>query len=255
MPCALRIRRLETNTVTRVINTVAGNGQPGFSGDNGPAVQASLNLRGFFQRQDLAVDGAGNLYFTDTGNNRIRRVDAGTGIITTVAGNGNQAFSGDGGPATSASLNEPTGIAIDSTGNIFIADSLNHRVRKVDAITRVITTVVGFGPVGMVQGGFAGDGGLATTARLNVPVGLAFDGAGNLLVADSFNQRIRRVNKQTGIITTVAGTGMPGFAGDGASAAQARFNFPNGLAFDASGNLYIADRDNYRVRVIRGPIP
>jgi sugar lactone lactonase YvrE len=168
------------------------------------------------------------------------------GIITTVAGNGTAGFGGDGGPATSARLNSPFGVAVDSSGNLFIADFQNHRIRKVDAITGIITTVAGSGPTGFLAGGFSGDGDPATSARLNSPFGVAVDSSGNLFIADSFNDRIRRVDASTGIITTVAGGGF--VFGDGGPATSARLDFPSGVAVDSSGNLFIADTLNERIR-------
>jgi sugar lactone lactonase YvrE len=248
-----RIRRIDA--ASGAITTVAGSGKTGFAGDNGPAVNADIDLKGSFNRVEIAFDAAGNLYFTDTGNNRIRRVDSVTKNITTVAGNGQEGFSGDSGPALSAALHEPAGLAIDGGGNIFIADALNHRVRRVDAASKVITTWAGSGPAGLGQGDFGGDDQLATAARLNVPLGLAFDAAGNLFIADAVNSRVRRVNGTTLIITTVAGTGVSGFSGDGGKAVDARFNVPSGLAVDAAGNLYVADTQNRRIRFVRGPVP
>src|SRR5438552_2477226 len=152
--------------------------------------------------------------------------------INTVAGGG----AGDGGDATSASLNSPAGVALDAGGNLYIADRGNERIRKVAAATGIITTVAGNGVFG-----FAGDGGAATNASLSVPVGVAVDASGNLYIADHSNNRIRKVTAGTGIITTVAGNGNPTFAGDGGAATSASLFSPDGVALDASGNLYIAD--------------
>jgi sugar lactone lactonase YvrE len=248
-----RIRKVDVTT--GVISTIAGSGRNGFAGDNGPALSAELDLKGINNRMQIAFDAAGNLYFTDVGNNRIRRVDSVSKNITTVAGNGQQGFAGDGGPATAAALSNPTGLAIDGGGNIFIADSLNHRVRRVDATARIITTWAGSGAPGFGEGGFAGDDDVATAARFSFPSGLAFDTAGNLFIADLGNSRVRRVNGTSLIIQTVAGTGVNGFSGDGGLAVEARFNNPSGVAVDASGNLYIADTPNHRIRMVRGPIP
>ena len=223
---------------TGVITTVAGKGKSGSSGDGGPATQAALD-----DPSGLAIDGSGNLYIADTGNDRVRRVDAATGLITTVAGTGEEGFSGDGGPATQAALDEPHGLAFGGAGNLYIADTGNDRVRRVDAATGLITTVAGTG-----EEGFSGDGGPATQAALDEPHGLAFGGAGNLYIADTGNDRVRRVDAATGLITTVAGTGEEGFSGDGGPATQAALDEPSGLAFDGAGNLYIADTRNSRVR-------
>ena len=237
-----RIRRVDART--GIITTVAGTGEPGFSGDGGPATQAQIGLTIFgagFSDPGIAIDAAGNLFIADLGNSRVRKVAAGTGIITTVAGTGEFGFSEDGGRATNASLFRPTGLALDAAGNLFIADRGNHRIRRVDALTGIITTVAG-GP------GFYGDGGPATQAGLNSPAGIALDAAGNLFIADTVNNRVRRIDARTGIITTIAGTGEQKFSGDGGQATHASLFGPTGLALDAAGNLIIADRFNSRVR-------
>jgi uncharacterized protein (TIGR03437 family) len=215
------------------ISAVAGNGISGFSGDGGPATSASL-----FQPYGVAVDSLGNLYIADEINNRIRKVSG--GMITTVAGNGSYGFSGDGGPATSASLRAPTGVAVDAAGNLYIADIENNRIRKVSG--GKITTVAGDGNIG-----FSGDGGPATSASLT-PIGVAVDAAGNLYIADIANNRIRKVSG--GIITTVAGDGNIGFSGDGGPATGASLDHPAGIAVDSVGNLYIADMYNNRIRQV-----
>src|SRR5438876_70388 len=227
---------LAVPALSQTINTVAGGG----AGDGGAATDASLN-----QPRGVALDASGNLYIADQSNLRIRKVDAAAGIITTVAGNGSPAFAGDGGAATSASLNEPSGVAVDASGNVYIADQSNHRIRKVDAATGIITTVAGNG-----SPAFAGDGGAATSASLNNPDGVAVDASGNVYIADQSNHRIRRVPAATGIITTVAGNGSPAFAGDGGAATSASLNYPDRVALDASGNLYIADQNNHRIRKV-----
>ena len=222
------------------ITTVAGTGLGGFNGDGIPATSARLaNPVG------VAVDSAGNLIIADTLNHRIRRVDAATGVITTVAGNGIQGFSGDGGPATSARLNVPIAVGVDSAGNLFIADVFNLRIRRVDAATGIITTVAGNG-----LSGFNGDGIPATSARLDTPQGVALDGAGNLFIADTLVHRIRRVDAVTGIITTVAGTGLSGSSGDGGPATSARLGNPFGVAMDNTGNLFIGDVSAHRIRKV-----
>ena len=208
-----------------MIATVAGDEAFGFSGDGGPATSASLYSPG-----GVAVDSGGNLYIADTYNERIRKVLGGT--ITTIAGNGEYRFSGDGGPATSASLNEPTALAVDSTGNVYIADYFNNRIRKVSNGT--IATVAGDG-----SQGFSSDGVPATGASLYYPAGVAVDSAGNLYIADTSNNRIRKVSN--GTITTVAGNGLGYFAGDGGPAISASLDHPNGVAIDSTGSLYIAD--------------
>ncbi len=234
-----RIRRVDSNT--GIIITVAGNGTLGFSGDGGAATNASL-----FRPISVAVDGSGNLLFADPGNNRVRRMDKNAGIVTTVAGNGDSDFSGDGGAATNASLYFPEGVVVDGSGNLFIADS-NQFIRRVDAVTGIITTVAGNGTYG-----FSGDGGVATSASIANPTGIALDGSGNLFIADNANSRIRRVDGGTGIITTVAGNGTAGFSGDGGAATSASLDFPSGVAVDSTGNLFIADPGNFRVRRVDG---
>jgi uncharacterized protein (TIGR03437 family) len=221
----------------QTIITIAGNGVRGFSGDGGPAINASLN-----SPFGVVVDAAGNLFIADNENRRVRKV-APAGTISTVAGNGISVFFGDGGPATSAALASPTGIAVDAAGNLYIADTLNHRVRRITA-GGIITTVAGNG-----LRGFAGDGGPATAAFLDEPYGVAVDTAGNLFIADSSNNRIRKVTTN-GAISTLAGNGRYAYAGDGGPATNASLAFPNGVAVDAAGNVYIGDTRNARVRKV-----
>jgi sugar lactone lactonase YvrE len=231
------------------LTLVAGNGITGFSGDGGPATSASLGFP-----EGVAVDGSGNIYIADSGTNRIRRVDALTGIITTVAGSGTSigfgtgGFSGDGGPATSATLSFPTGVAVDASGNLFVADEGNERIRRVDAATGIITTVAGNGTYCSSPTGPCGDSGLGTSANLSQPQGVAVDSSGNLFIADAGNNRIRRVDGTTGIITTVAGNGTAGYSGDGGPATSASLAFPESVTVDGSGNLFIADDANDRIR-------
>ncbi len=229
-----RIRKVSTSGI---ITTVAGLGVSGFSGDGGQATFAQL-----YSPRGVAVDGAGNLYIADYNNYRIRMVNA-AGIISTVAGNGSYGYSGDGGPATSASMTYPYGVAVDGSGNLYIADSNNYRVRMVNS-AGIITTAAGNGTYG-----YSGDGGPATGASIRSPYGLAVDGSGNLYIADSTNYRIRKVST-SGTITTVAGNGSSGFSGDGGSATSAVMTSPYGVAVDASGNIYIEDSSNYRVREV-----
>ena len=233
-----RIRKVAADTGT--ISTVAGNGTPGFSGDGGAATSAELNLAA-----GVAVDGAGNLYIADFNNNRIRRVAANTGTISTVAGNGTPGYSGDGDAATSAELNGPGGVTVDSAGNLYIPDLNNDRIRKVAASTGTISTVAGNGTQG-----HSGDGGLATNAELYQPDGVAVDDAGNLYIADTNNHRIRKVAVGTGTISTVAGNGTLGYSGDGGAATSAELNLPFGVSLDGPGNLYIADFGNERIRKV-----
>jgi len=233
-----RVRRVSAST--GIITTVAGNGVYGFSGDGGTAANAML-----YNPYGVAVDTSGNLYIADQANQRIRKVTASSGLITTVAGNGSASYAGDGGPATNASLNNPGDVAVDSAGNLYIADASNNRIRLVVASTGIIITVAGNGAPG-----YAGDGGAATNANLNNPQGVALDNLGNLLIADSYNQRIRRVNLSSGVITTVAGNGIPGFNSDGQPATTASLYYPSGVTSDSTGNIYIADASNARIRRI-----
>ena len=236
-----RIRRVAA--ATGLITTVAGTGTSGFSGDGGASTAAQLD-----SPEGVAVDGAGNLFIADRNNHRIRRVEAGTGLITTLAGTGTEGRSGDGGAATAAQLDSPLGVAVDGAGNLFIADEGNNRIRRVAAATGLITTLAGTGTAG-----FSGDGGASTAAQLRFPEGVAVDGAGNLFIADTDNNRIRRVAAATGLITTVVGTGTAGFSGDGGAATAAQLNFPVGVAVDGAGNLFIADRRNQRIRRVVNP--
>ena len=219
------------------VTLIAGNGSSGFSGDGGPATSARLN-----DPRGLAIDGNGNLLIADSANHRIRKVTP-AGVISTIAGVGTSGYSGDNGPALSARLASPFDVAIDGSGNLLIADQNNHRIRKVTP-TGVITTVAGVGIAG-----FSGDQGPATSAQLRSPRGIAVAGNGNLLIADSLNHRIRTVNT-AGIISTVAGTGTFGNIGDNGPAIGARLSSPNDVTADGSGNIYIADRDNSRIRKI-----
>ncbi|HWW43931.1 MAG TPA: hypothetical protein VN180_02575, partial [Acidimicrobiia bacterium] len=229
-----------TNRVREVtpdgrISTVAGDGFPGFSGDGGPAIHASLN-----SPVRVAVDGSGDLLIADSGNSRIRRVSP-SGIISTVAGNGTRGFSGDGGPATAASLSSPDSVTTDALGNVYIADAGNQRIRKVTTDGR-IGTVAGNGGIG-----YAGDGGPATSASFDFPESVAVGPGGELYIADSHNQRIRSVSV-AGIITTVAGQGIEGYSGDGGPASGALLDTPISVCVDRSGHVVIADALNNRVR-------
>lgn len=231
---ACRIRKIDTNGI---ITLVAGNGSGSYSGDGGPATNASLDFP-----DDVVLDGVGNVYLVEYSDSRIRKIDT-NGFITTVAGNGTNGYSGDGGPATNASLNNPAGMAVDTNGNLYIADSLNNRVRKVDSFG-IITTVAGNG-----ISGFSGDGGLATNAAFRTPASVMIDPQNNLYISDQNNMRVRRMNA-AGIITTIAGNGNNGFSGDGGPAVNAALSYPAGLALDRFGYLFIADSANERIRQI-----
>ncbi len=222
------------------ISTIAGNGSSGYSGDGGPATSAKL-----YNAYGTAVDSSGNVFIADTNNNRIREVVASTGTIITVAGNGSSGYSGDNGPATSAMLSNPYGVAVDSSGNLFIADAFNNRIREVVASTGNIITIAGNG-----TGGFSGDGGSATSAAINFPEGVAVDSSGNVFIADESNMRVREVVKSTGVITTIAGNGTWGYNGDGELATAAELYYPKSVAVDSSGNVYIADWYNNRIREV-----
>jgi sugar lactone lactonase YvrE len=272
------------------ITTIAGTGEPGYSGDNGPAIEACLN-----EPKGLALS-SDVLYVADAENHVIRKVELASGLITTVAGRpetGNGAggparahtptededpfadppagktekfvqlsdlsgtvryvvgsgktgrFGGDGGPAAQATLNFPGAVAVDRQGNLYIADTMNHRVRRVEAATGVISTIAGTG-----QRRCSGDGGPATAAALNEPAALAVNARGHLFIADQSNNRVRKVDLSTGIITTVAGTGETGYTGDGMPAVEAGLSGPSGLALGPDGDLYIADTFSGRIRWI-----
>src|SRR5438034_1346849 len=225
--CNDRVRRVDA--ATRIITTVAGNGTAGYSGDAGPAASAALS-----GPSAVTVDRQGNLFISDSNNGRIRRVDANTQIITTIPMSG---------------LANPSGIALDGAGNLFFADADGQRVLRLDSTTGMITQVAGNGVRdGCCSGGFSGDGGPATSAELNVPNSLVVDSGGNLFIADTFNYRIRRVDAATGVITTIAGDGTPGFSGDGGLATSAELNAPSGIALGSAGSLFIADSFNFRIR-------
>ena len=230
-----RVRRVAPNGV---ITTVAGTGVAGFEGDGGPATAARLNFP-----STVAVDAGGNLYIADFSNNRIRKVTAATGVITTVAGDGNGRFAGDGGPATAASLNGPESCAIGPDGNLYIADYQNNRIRRVTLGDGRIGTVAGTG-----ASGFGGDGGPATAAAISLPCDVAFDAAGDLYIAASGNNRIRRIAMSDGRISTFAGSGQTTYDGENRPATSAGLGNPFGIALDSAGNLYFSDRTNNRIR-------
>ena len=224
-----------------IITTAVGTGEKGFAGDGGAAKAALLN--GPF---DVAFDAAGNLYFSDTFNNRIRRVDARSGVISTIAGNGEKGYSGDGGPATAASLNEPYGIVLDRAGNIFLADRLNRRVRRIDAASGIITTLAGTG-----DAAYSGDGGPAAAAGLAEPNGLAFDVTQrHLYITDVADNRVRVVDLSAATIATFAGTGAAEHSGDGGKATAAGTFGARAVKVGADGTVYILERQGSSLRAV-----
>jgi sugar lactone lactonase YvrE len=229
---AHRIRAIAHGTLT----TVAGDGIARFGGDGGPALDAT-----FRDVKGAAADASGILYISDDGNDRIRKVNPATHAVATIAGNGTTTFGVDGVLGTAVGLDGPSDVVADAAGNVLIADTEHHRVRRVDP-SGIITTIAGNGTPGS-----GGDGGPANAAQLNRPTGLAFDGAGTLYIADFANNRIRHVTA-AGTIETVVGTGDPGYNGDGIAAVSAALNQPTDMAFDAAGNLFVADFRNHRVR-------
>ncbi len=228
------IRRVSS---TGIITTCAGTATPGYSGDGGMATNAELN-----DPVGVCRDTSGNIYISDYKNNVVRKVSV-LGIITTIAGNGSPGFSGDGSQATSAELNGPDGLCIDKIGNIYISDIMNNRVRKV-APSGIITTIAGDGTFT-----YSGDGGPATSAGLEDPTDVCIDKSGNIFINDANNVVIRKVSA-AGIITTVAGNNTNGYSGDGGMATNAELDEPDGVCVDASGNIYIGDYGNNRVRKV-----
>jgi sugar lactone lactonase YvrE len=292
---ASRVRRILKKT--GALETLAGNGRASYAGDGGPATSAALK-----SPSEVAFDREGSLYVADAANYVVRRVDAKTRIITTIAGIRRNRFTGDG-AALETALARPGGLAFDRDGRLVIADTFNARIRRLDLATGRVETLAGngdllfFGPGPALETGmawvnaprfdpagsilfcatgnnrvlrldaktgrievaagsgmnrYAGDGGPASAAEMNQPASLAIDAAGNVFIADTQNHAIRRLDAKTGILTTVAGDGSPGFAGDGGPAAKARLNFPTGLGLDGKGNLYVVDSVNARLRKIEG---
>jgi sugar lactone lactonase YvrE len=239
-----RIRKVDgSGTIT----TLAGNGSKGYGGDGGPAINAS-----FYNAVRVVVDPSGNVIVADQSNHRLREITP-DGNISTLAGTGvgtpaNGAFSGDGGPAASAALNNPTAVTVDANGVVYFADQFNHRIRQITP-DGTITTIAGNG-----SPGFAGDGGPATAASLNYPGGITVDGNGNLYFNDDINYRTRRIAAD-GTIGTIAGSGAPGFSGDGGAATAASLNGNFGITLDLLGNLYIADSMNNRIREVYAVVP
>ena len=228
-----RIRKV---TTSGVISTIAGTGVYGYNGDGFAATSAQLNYP-----RGVAVDASGNVYIADAGNHRIRKVDISTGFISTIAGDGTAGYSGDGFAANLAKLHAPFGVAVDASGNVYIADMANYCIRKVNT-SGVISTIAG-----TLNGGFSGDGGLATSARFYFPLGVDVDASGNVYIADAYNHRIRKIDNATKIISTIAGNGTVAYGGDGGAAITAQLQTPQGVAVDASGNVYIADTDNHLI--------
>jgi len=237
-----RIREITVNagTMTGNITTIAGTGQPGNTGDGGQAKFAT-----FVNPTGVALDGAGNIYVVDAGTNSVRKIDGSTGIITTFAGSaaGTAGKTGDGGLATNALLDAPEGVTVNADGNVFIADTLNHRIRMVDVSSGIITTVAGDGNAGAPK-----NNANATSSALNQPYTVAFGVNGDMYIPDSANNVVEKVSN--GILTIVAGTGVAGHDGDGASALKALLHDPTGVAVDPVGNLYIADTQNAAIRKV-----
>jgi gliding motility-associated-like protein len=241
------VRKIDIKT--NIITTVAGNGKAGYSGDNGPATSAALN-----EPRGIAFDSKDNLYIADYWNNCIRRVDNVTGIMTTIAGDGNKinGYTGNGGVAIDALLFEPQDITFDKNDNLYFTDFNNNCIRKIDAGTGIITKIAGSDPPGYA--GFSGDGGPAKDAKLFAPWSIVADNEGNIIFSDFVNNRIRKIDTQTGIITTIAGNGEAAFGGDDGPAINAQVYGPYALAIDQADNIYVCSGVNsdqsYRVRKI-----
>jgi gliding motility-associated-like protein len=234
------IRKIDPSGIVSTICNITTTS--GYSGDGGPALTAEIS-----SSEKITVDAAGNIYFADFYNNCVRKINT-AGIINTIAGNGSAGYSGDGGPATNAQLWLPSGVAVDASGNVYISDEWNNRIRKVNT-AGIITTIAGNGPTGYLLGGYSGDGGLATAAAINFPVGITVTAGGDVVFADGGNHRVRKINT-VGIITTVAGNGVSGYSGDGGLATLAQMQTPEGVAVDAAGVIYICDAPGHRVRKV-----
>ena len=235
-------RTIQLHVTPGTISTYAGTGTAGYTGDGSAATSARVR-----NPEGLGVASNGNLYISDTGNNVIRKVDFITGVITTVVGTGTAGSAGDGGAATLAQLDGPQDVFVASNGDLYIADTGSHKVRKVSAATGVITTVIGDG-----TSGNTGDGGAATLARLASPRSVVVAANGDIYVSDRPNDRVRKVTAATGVITAFAGTGTAGYLGDGGAASAARLRTPEGMTLDSNGDLYIADTGNDVIRKVAG---
>ncbi len=232
-----KIRKI--NSLTNIIDAFAGTGMVGSTGDGGPAINAKFN-----SLASICIDTSNDaLYISDAFNYRIRKINLITGIISAFAGTGTSGYTGDGGPATAARFSRVLGLCADRAGNIYIGDWDNARIRKVAIATGVVTTYAGNGTIG-----YSGDGGPALSAMIAKPSSLCMDTCDNMYFADEDNQVVRRIDAASGIITTVAGNGTAGYSGDGGPATAAQFNHPAGVKIDNSGNLYISDYFNHRVR-------
>jgi hypothetical protein len=226
--------------MTGIIRTIAGTGKAGYSGDGGPGHQAQLQ-----EPNDIVLDGQGHAFIADVRDHRVRVVDLTSGVITTFAGTGEAGADGDGGPANRASLFGPRALAFNSTGDLYICLRNDHKVRKVDHRTGMVHTIAGTG-----EQGYSGDHGPALRATFNGPKEIAVDRQDNIILVDTENHCIRRIEAVGGLVTTVAGTGQPGDHGDGGAATAARLKRPHGACVDEIGNVYIGDSENHRVRVV-----
>ncbi|HAA95974.1 MAG TPA: hypothetical protein DHW65_01480 [Dehalococcoidia bacterium] len=223
-----------------IIQTIVGTGEEGYTGDGGPALEATIG-----EAYGCSFDAAGNLYICDGRNHTVRRIDKDTGVITTVAGTGEAGYSGDGGPATQATMDNLYSLTLDTNGDIYIADRFNAAIRKVEAATGIITTVAGTG-----EPGYSGDGGPGTQAHMREPNDCYLDGRSGLLIADIQDQRIRRLDLNTGIITTFAGDGELRREGDSRPATETSLMGPRAVCLDSKGNTYIAEREGNGVRKV-----
>jgi len=238
--CEYTGQRVCKITADGILHVIAGTGQKGYSGDGGPALQATFNLP-----HEIRFDRDGHLYIVDMTNHAVRRVDAKTGIITTFAGNGKPAYSGDGGPAANAQFRQPHSIQFDPAGNLYICDIGNHAIRKVDAKTGLISTFAGTGKPGPTP-----DGAPIAGTPLNGPRSIDFDAQGNLWLATREGNQVFKFDLPSGIIHHVAGTGKKGFTGHGGPAKEATLSGPKGIAIAPNGNVYLADTESHSVRMI-----